>query len=109
MKSVAELFQDKNYELLARTYFDWLAKELGNGDFETGLIGLTQLYNDWVFANRPIVTIVIPTAYQPRIWFSENKAVSVTNDDLEQFNLCFETELKTRIEEELHHSNPLNP
>lgn len=106
MEGLAELFEDKNYELLARRYFDWLIEELGNGDPEVGRIDLARRYNDWAYGNRPLV---IPDDAEVRAWLLDRNIIHATDDEIREINRCLEYELKNRIEEEQHHENPLNP
>lgn len=106
MKHVIELLRLKSYELLARIYFDWLAKKLGNGDFEAGIQELTRRYNDRIFGGHPFI---IPESIEISAWLSENGVVRISEKDIGEINHCFDYELKNRVEEEFHHENPLNP
>ena len=106
MKSVAELLKDKNYELLAKTYFDWVAREFGHGDYETGIRQLALRYNGRVFSNIPFH---VPLYLEVEQWLKRNGITKVEQKTTLEINRCFDDELKNRIEEELHHQNPLNP
>ncbi len=112
MKNVAELLLEKDYERIAERYFDWLVFQLGQMNFEKGLEVLAEKYNEWVFTGKPFA---LPANLNVETWLSDNAfllygaTVRVTQDDIKGVKLYLEGVMKNRIEEKLHHQNPLNP